>query len=209
MRGLTDIYLFLKIPTFVPIIAGIICGIVGLFVPEVLGLGSETIRSLLVDEKTFTTLIVLLVSKVVLTVVCIRFGLFGGIFSPALFIGAALGCILAFFFKFFIPDANISLFAVAGMAAVTGSVIGGPISIMIIIFELTSDYQVAGAGISICFANLVSTKIYGHSAFDQILLNRNIDIQIGRDSLQLQSIKVGSIIRKDYIRLSVDILLMI
>ena len=70
---------------------------------------------------------------------------------------------------------------------------------------MTSDYQVAlGAGISICFANLVSTKIYGHSAFDQILLNRNIDIQIGRDSLQLQSIKVGSIIRKDYIRLSVE-----
>ena len=60
------------------------------------------------------------------------------------------------FFTFFIPDANVSLFAVAGMAAVTGSVIGGPISIMIIIFELTSDYQVAlGAGISICFANLV------------------------------------------------------
>ena len=207
MRGLTG-YLPIpkKIPTFLlPIIAGIICGIIGLFVPEVLGLGTETIRSLLVDEKTFATLVLLLVSKVVLTVVCIRFGLFGGIFSPALFIGAALGCILAFFFKFFIPDANISLFAVAGMAAVTGSVIGGPISIMIIIFELTSDYQVAlGAGISICFANLVSTKIYGHSAFDQILLNRNIDIQIGRDSLQLQSIKVGSIIRKDYIRLSVE-----
>ena len=76
---------------------------------------------------------------------------------------------------------------------------------MMIIFELTSDYQVAlGAGISICFANLVSSKIYGHSAFDQILLNRNIDIQIGRDSLQLQSIKIGSIIRKDFIRLSAE-----
>ena len=74
MRGLTG-YLPIpkKIPTFLlPIIAGIICGIVGLFVPEVLGLGSETIRSLLVDEKTFTTLVLLLVSKVVLTVVCIR-----------------------------------------------------------------------------------------------------------------------------------------
>ena len=101
MRGLTG-YLPIpkKIPTFLlPIMAGIICGLVGLFVPEVLGLGSETIRSLLVDEKTFATLVLLLVSKVVLTVVCIRFGLFGGIFSPALFIGAALGCILAFFFK--------------------------------------------------------------------------------------------------------------
>ena len=57
MRGLTG-YLPIpkKIPTFLlPIMAGIICGLVGLFVPEVLGLGSETIRSLLVDEKTFAT----------------------------------------------------------------------------------------------------------------------------------------------------------
>lgn len=207
MRGLTGYFPIPKrIPVYLlPIIAGLICGLVGLFVPEVLGLGSETIRSLLIDEKNLMSLIVLLFTKLVLTIICIRLYLFGGIFSPALFIGASLGCVLAFLFKFFIPDANAPLFAVAGMAAVTGSVIGGPISIMIIIFELTSDYQVAlGAGISICFANLVSAKIYGHSAFDQILLNRNIDIQIGRDSLQLQSVKVESIIRKDYIRLSAE-----
>jgi len=89
------------------------------------------------------------------------------------------------------------------MAAVTSSVIGGPISTLVIVFELTSDYQVAlGAGISICFANIISAKIYGHSAFDQILLNRNINIQIGRDKLQLQSVKVKSILRKDFIRVA-------
>lgn len=207
MRGLTG-YLPIpkKIPSYLlPIIAGIICGITGLFIPEVLGLGSETIQSLLVEEKTINTLIILLFAKLFLTVLCIRLNLFGGIFSPALFIGASLGCVIAIIFGLILPDTNIPLFAVAGMAAVTGSVIGGPISTMMIMFELTSDYQVAlGAGISICFANLVSSKIYGHSAFDQILLNRNIDIQIGRDSLQLQSIKVGSIIRKDYIRLSAE-----
>ena len=94
--------------------------------------------------------------------------------------GTTLGCILAVIFQTFIPNANTALFAVAGMAAVTGSVIGGPIFTMMIIFELTSDYQVAlGAGISICFANLVSSKIYGHSVFDQLLLNRKIDIQLG------------------------------
>ena len=207
MRGLTG-YLPIpkKIPSYIlPVIAGFVCGVTGLFIPEVLGLGSETIQSLLVDNRTINYLIILLIAKLLLTVLCIRFNLFGGIFSPALFIGASLGCILAIIFELILPGTNIPLFAVAGMAAVTGSVIGGPISTMMIIFELTSDYQVAlGAGISICFANLVSSKIYGHSAFDQILLNRNIDIQIGRDSLQLQSIKIGSIIRKDYIRLSAE-----
>ena len=99
-------------------------------------------------------------------------------------------------------DVNYSLFAVAGLAAVTSTVIGGPIATLLIVFELTSDYNVAlGAGISICFANLISSKIFGHSAFDQILLNRKIDIHLGRDRLRLDSIKVNEIISKDYIRL--------
>ena len=207
MRGLTG-YLPIpsKIPKYLlPIIAGIICGVVGLFIPEVLGLGSETVQNLLENKVPIFTLFSFLIAKLFLTVVCIRFNLFGGIFSPALFIGASLGCILAFIFQFILPTTNASLFAVAGMAAVTGSVIGGPISTMMIIFELTSDYQVAlGAGISICFANLISSKIYGHSVFDQILLNRNIDIQIGRDSLQLQSVKIKSIVSKDYVRLTIE-----
>ena len=93
--------------------------------------------------------------------------------------------------QYFFPDINYSLFAVAGLAAVTSSVIGGPISTLLIVFELTSDYQVAlGAGISVCFANLVSSKLYGHSAFDQILLNRNIDIKLGRNNLHLKSISI-------------------
>ena len=89
------------------------------------------------------------------------------------------------------------------MAAVTSCVIGGPITTLLIVFELTSDYQVAlGAGISVCFANLISSKIYGHSAFDQILLNRNIDLRLGRDNLHLKSILINSIYHKDFIRLA-------
>ena len=101
------------------------------------------------------------------------------------------------------PDLNYSLFAVAGLAAMASSVIGGPISTLLIVFELTSDYQVAlGAGISVCFANLISSKLYGRSAFDQILLNRKIDIQLGRDNLHLKSISIKSILKNDYIRLA-------
>ena len=136
-----------------------------------------------------------------MTVICIRLNLFGGIFSPALFIGVCTGSIFAFITGIFL-DVNHSLFAIAGLAAVTSTVIGGPISALLIVFELTSDYNVAlGAGISICFANLISSKIFGHSAFDQILLNRNIDIHLGRDRLYLASVKVNKIINKDYIRL--------
>ena len=203
MKGLTGP---LKIPEripvfFLPIIAGIICGFTGIFLPELLGLGTDTIRSLIETPTSIGTAIILLIGKLILTVICIRLNLFGGIFSPALFLGVCTGSIFCYLAGFFF-DVNYSLFAVAGLAAVTSTVIGGPIATLLIVFELTSDYNVAlGAGISICFANLISSKIFGHSAFDQILLNRKIDIHLGRDRLRLDSIKVNEIISKDYIRL--------
>ena len=203
MKGLTGP---LKIPKqipvfFLPIIAGIICGFTGIFLPELLGLGTDTIRSLIETPTSIGTATTLLIGKLILTVICIRLNLFGGIFSPALFLGVCTGSIFCYLAGFFF-DVNYSLFAVAGLAAVTSTVIGGPIATLLIVFELTSDYNVAlGAGISICFANLISSKIFGHSAFDQILLNRKIDIHLGRDRLRLDSIKVNEIISKDYIRL--------
>ena len=184
-----------------PIIAGTICGIFGIFYPELLGLGTDTIRSLIESPNYLGYLVILLIGKLFLTVLCIRLNLFGGIFSPALFLGACLGSIFAVLLGTFF-HVNHSLFAVAGLAAVTSTVIGGPIATLLIVFELTSDYNVAlGAGISICFANLISAKIFGNSAFDQILLNRNIDIHLGRDRLYLDSVKVEEITNNKFIRL--------
>ncbi len=205
MRGLTGfVPIPKKIPVYLlPIIAGTICGIVGLFLPETLGLGTNFIRKIIEKPIAIDYVALLFAGKLFLTVVCIRLNLFGGIFSPALFLGVATGCIFVSGFQVIMADLNYSLFIVAGMAAVTSCVIGGPISTLLIVFELTSDYQVAlGAGISVCFANLISSKIYGHSAFDQILLNRNIDIQLGRDNLHLKSISIKTILGKDFIRLA-------
>ncbi len=176
---------------------------IGLFLPETLGLGTSFIRNLIDNPVNLNYVIFLLIGKTFLTIICIRLNLFGGIFSPALFLGATTGCIFVTIAQYFFPDLNYSLFAVAGMAAVTSCVIGGPISTLLIVFELTSDYQVAlGAGISVCFANLISSKIYGHSAFDQILLNRKIDIKLGRNNLHLKSISIEKILSTDYIRLA-------
>ena len=160
MKGLTGpLKIPKKIPVFfLPIIAGAICGITGIFFPELLGLGTDTIRTLIEEPGYISYLAMLLIGKLFLTVVCIRLGLFGGIFSPALFVGVCTGSIFAYLSGIFF-EINHSLFAVAGLAAVASAVIGGPIATLLIVFELTSDYNVAlGAGISICFANLISSK---------------------------------------------------
>ena len=66
-----------------------------MFVPEVLGLGVGTVNVILENGYLIGFLLVLLVLKLIVTSLSIGFGLFGGVFSPALFIGAAAGGFVA------------------------------------------------------------------------------------------------------------------
>ena len=127
-----------------------------------------------------------LIAKLFLTIICIRLGLIGGVFAPALFLGACTGLVIGVFIKVILPDTNVALYAVSAMAAIGSCVIGGPVANMMIVFELTTDYQATlAAGISIVFASIISFKLIGQSVFDRVLFNRNIDLKIGRDHLLL------------------------
>ena len=203
MKGLTHPKFFPNIsgihPLLQPALAGLICGMISTFMPEVNGLGTDIIRSMLSGDIVIKMAIYMLLLKLFLTVTCLRLGLIGGVFAPALFLGACTGVILGTGFNFFLPETNIELFALASMAAVGSCVIGGPLANMMIILELTSDYQATlAAGISIVFASLISTRFIGQSVFDKVLLNRKIDLNIGDENLLLQTIKIKEIVQKKY-----------
>ena len=74
--------------------AAIGTGVIGMFIPEVLGLGTSALASMLDGGFDPFYLLVLLFAKLLLTALCIGFGLFGGVFSPALFVGAAAGAVM-------------------------------------------------------------------------------------------------------------------
>ena len=108
-------------------------GLIGGFIPEVLGLGSETIVGIIERSYTFYFLMCVLTLKLVVTVICLSMGFFGGVFSPALVLGAALGGILTYIGSTFgINNIGDSLI-LAGMAALSASVIGAPIASIVII----------------------------------------------------------------------------
>ena len=206
MNGLTHKSFFPKI-TFIklhyqPALAALICSIVGIFIPEAIGLGTETIKDLLLAKISWESAIIFLIAKLFLTVICIRLGLIGGVFAPALFLGACTGLIMGVLIKLILPETNIILYAVSAMAAIGSCVIGGPVANMMIIFELTTDYQATiAAGISIVFASLISFRLIGQSVFDKVLYNRNIDLKIGRDHLLLKEKKIEEIMQKKYCRI--------
>mgnify|MGYP001315580848 CR=1 FL=1 len=186
-----------------PVIAGLLCGIIGLFLDEVLGLGTETVLSIITTNIDLSFLIILLVGKLFLTSCCIGLGFFGGTFSPALFLGAIVGAVV-YNFNFFDFELNhLSVLAVAGMASVASSVIGAPITAIILVLELTGSYEYSIASIvpiSIC--TFLTSRVFGNSFFDRQLLSRGIDISKGREQILLNEINIVNYASKKFTRIS-------
>ena len=184
------------------LIGASLCGIIGIFVPEVLGLGTETVKALLNNEIETEYLIILLIFKIIATAFCIGLGMFGGVFSPAIFIGAVSGAIIGSILTYLTGNNLILVFTIAGMAAVTSPVVGAPIAIVAVILELTASYDMALVSLgSVVTSSLTVSILFGYSFFDKQLLDRGIDIRRGRGHIGLTETSVETIVSDEFLRL--------
>ncbi|MDC0228258.1 chloride channel protein, partial [Alphaproteobacteria bacterium] len=186
-----------------PIVAGFACGICGMFFSEVLGLGTKTLISVITSEQAFVYLAILLMSKLILTSICIGFGFFGGTFSPALFLGGVLGAIIFHLpLTSFNPDL-LSVLAVAGMAAVASSVIGAPITAIILVLELTGSYEYAiAATFPIVVCSFITSRVFGNSLFDKQLIIRGVAITKGREQIRLNETLIKNYVDTKYTKIN-------
>ena len=186
-----------------PIIAGFACGLSGMIFSEILGLGTETLISVITNEQNLAYLFALLIGKLILTSICIGFGFFGGTFSPALFLGGVLGAII---FQLPITSINpdlLSVLAVSGMAAVSSSVIGAPITAIILVLELTGSYEYAiAATFPIVICSFITSRTFGNSLFDKQLILRGVAITKGREQILLNEVLIENYVDKKFTKLS-------
>ena len=183
------------------ITAATICGLVGIWIPEILGLGIGTINAMLDGMYQLPALILLLIAKIAMTALCIGFGLFGGVFSPALFVGVAVGGVISQIAIFLgVPDLSVAI-SIAAMAAVAANVIGAPVAAVLIVLELTQSYAYAVAALMAVMASMLLThRLFGHSFFDRQLLDRGIDLSLGREAIALSQHTLETHLSDDYIK---------
>ena len=159
--------------------------VIGHFMPEVMGLGTETVSGVLNSSYTLFFLVIILLGKILATSISLNFGFFGGVFSPAILVGAAAGAVVStLLVTLGIFEDYQQALVISGIAAVAGAVIGAPICMVIIVLELTNSYAYAlaslvGLAISVGYVQVR----FGSSYFDVQLLNRGIDISDGRTGL--------------------------
>ncbi len=188
-----------------PAVAGLGVGLIAQWVPEALGLGMETLADSIAGEAPPPGQQVLaLVAKIVATALCLGFGFAGGVFSPALLIGVLTGTLLGSIAGMLFGDvlSAPAVYAVCGMAAVASPVIGGPLTAILIVFELTRNYELTTAVmISVVFSNVVAYRLFGRSLFDRQLANEGADLSHGRDKLVLERMPIGDHMASDAVTL--------
>ena len=177
-------------PFLLTFVAATLCGLLGVWLPDVLGLGMVQINQMLSGEFALGMLVLLLIGKLLATTLCIGFGLFGGVFGPAIFIGIAAGGVLGGVAEALGLSNFVLIASVASMAAVSASVIGAPITATIIILELTQSYEFAVAAmVTVMLCNLITQRVFALSFFDRQLLDRGVDLRGGREAIHLKQIQ--------------------
>lgn len=191
-----------------PMIAGLMLGLIALIFPDVLGIGRETLRFATIEGAFEMSELALLFSlKILVTALCIGFGFAGGVFSPALLIGILFGAWYGSAVAYYLPDyySSIEVYAVCGMMALTSAVLGAPLTTIIIVFELTRNYDLTVAAmVAVVFSNLLAWHLFGRSLFDRQLLARGFDFVAGRDHTILDNTPIAGFAKDDYSACYID-----
>jgi len=181
-----------------PMLAGLAIGIVAIWLPNLLGLVEETTTQVIQDqgvEYVLHILCLLIVFKIASTALCLSCGMHGGVFGPALCIGAMVGAALALVYD---PD-YYQIFTLAGMGACISSVVGAPIATILIVFEINQNYSVATAVmVAVAISNLVTNKYFARSFFLFQVQAAGFDINAGREVLILQRRCIREVMEQGY-----------
>ncbi len=190
-----------------PALAGLLLGTMAIGFPEILGVGYQVTTRALYGEFPLESFVLLAVVKTAATALCLgsRFG--GGIFSPSLAVGALTGGAFGLVAGAVFPElaSGPGVYATLGMGALAAATLGAPVSTVIMIFELTTDYGITFALMaSVAVASLLTRQLYGHSFFTWQLAVRGIDVEGHRELALLRSRRVHDVMRVDHVEVPRD-----
>ncbi len=169
---LRRVFLWTRLPRWCwPGLAGVILGVIADWRPEVLGVGYEATSHVLAGDFPLFVVVQILLLKLAVTALCIAAGFVGGVFSPSIVLGAMLGAAFgmasALVFPYTLTDDGA--YAMVGMGAVAGVVLGAPVSTIVMVVELTGGFSITLAVAIAAVVASVATHQMGVMSFFQSL----------------------------------------
>jgi len=203
-----------------PMVGGIFLGVIALAYPRITGVtwermpqiynvGYTVIESALTNQLTIKIALILLVLKMIATSITLGSGSSGGVFAPGLFMGAMFGVAFELSIKTIFPSllAPPGAYALVGMAAVFAATAHAPLTAILILFELTGDYQIMlPLMLTVVIATLVAQRLLkGESIYTLKLTRRGVRLERGRDIDVLQGVLVEEVMTRELHTITKDL----
>lgn len=195
-----------KVPSLLMqyVIAAAITALLITNLPQAAGSSLQAMQQVLDNQGfTLTLLMMIFLAKLIATVTAFGFNIPGGIFGPTIFIGAALGGLISQSIDVLSPNLIDSqhIIIISTMAAMISAVLGAPIAMILIVVEITGNFQIISViMLAVVMANITAYRFMGTSSFFDIQLkSRGFDFEAGRDRLYTENHNIASIISKDYL----------
>ncbi len=197
----------LKIPVYLkPALGGLLVGIIALQVPEVMGVGYDTIENILKESHKHTifsyfwlSLFVILIGKIIATASTLGSGGSGGTIVPSLYLGSMVGGILGIIFQQISPgQLNSGAYALVGMSAIIAGTTQAPIMAIMLFFEATGNYQIILPVMIVSIISSLITKYFiSGSMYTIKLKSQGINLYEGIEKTVMSTIKASEIMKKN------------
>ena len=190
-------------------VGGLLLGLVGMDYSEIHGVGYGVIEAILNNPGQYGIVMLSLfcMLKIVMTSVTIGAGGSGGVFAPSLFMGAALGGLFGICVQGipFFDIASPGAYALVGMSAVVAGTTHAPIQAILILVEMTGNYEIIlPIMISCVISNIVAKKIESGSIYTMKLVRRGESLEIGKDRTVLKKLTVADVIVTNCITIQME-----
>jgi len=181
-----------------PAVGGLAVGVMGWFMPQVLGVGYDFVDIVLGGDFVLKTVLALAILKLIATPVCYGTGNAGGIFGPSLFIGAMVGGAVGSVAHTLFPGltAGPGAYALVGMGACFAGIVRTPMTSVIMIFEMTRDYSIiVPLMIANMIAFIISQKLQEEPIYEALALQEGVFLPTGESRDELAGVRVAQIMR--------------
>jgi chloride channel protein, CIC family len=181
-----------------PAVAGLLVGVIGLGFPQVMGAGYEVIDQAMHNQYTWQVLALLAVFKIIATSISFTSGTPGGMFAPALFIGAMLGGAVGGVEHHFFPTltGSVGAYALVGMGTLFAGFLRVPMTSVFMVLELSGNYSIiVPVMISNTIAYVISRKYQKRALFDLLSRQSGIDLPSMEEQREESALLVESAMR--------------
>lgn len=182
-----------------PAIGALALGVIGFFIPRVLGVGYDTISDILNDNLTLKLLILIAVFKALALVLSLGSGTSGGLLAPMFMSSAALGGVFAMVVNRLFPAAHLSpgAYALVAMAAVFGAASRATFAFIVFAFEITRDYNaVLPLMLGCVIADLIALRYLPTSIMTEKLARRGLTVPGEYEVGVLNVVRVGDVMKR-------------